>query len=94
MKCFSLAMLLAIIQAVAPVPRKTSDSVGDTSTGVQNHAKTNQTSANRQQAPINANPALNHNGASNEHGEENGDHPINVGKLPTVSVKPDWGMAL
>jgi hypothetical protein len=92
-----LAVLLTIIQAPSPVPRKTADST----TGARQHVK-NQPTHNKPPAPASS-PAINADAPGSDKTQDDGiraentEQPIRVTELPPVSVRPakrdwaDWG---
>src|ERR1019366_8210877 len=97
MKILALAMLLAIMQAAPPVPRKAADSPTSASKKVQNDTSHEQNNASQFEA-TNANTpkATDHQNAINGQRHEDADRPIAIRELPTVTVNSrrdwaDWG---
>lgn len=92
-----LAVLLSVAQTTPPVPRQTADSPAYARQNSQTNAKNTQTPTTVAMPTIPPNQTVRDQSDSSKHGDENTDHPIIIGKLPTVTVSAprrdwaDWG---
>jgi hypothetical protein len=90
MKCIALAVLLAIMQAHSPVPRKAADSHTSGRQSVKKDAQDHK-SQPAEPKPVQeppASPISQQEGHSI--GSDNADKPVRVSELPPVSVERDW----
>jgi hypothetical protein len=89
MKLLALAVLWAVMQATPPVPRQTINPSTGTGQAVQNHPKSNKKPA-EPPSPIvqtvSTQPNQNSNASNSPKKDEK---PIEIGKLPAVSVSRD-----
>jgi hypothetical protein len=93
MQWFLLAVLLAVSQALPPVPGKAANDSTGTGSHVQSQSKPEKTPPAPSPPLINAKEAPKHDASGNGQGNENADHSISVSKLPPVTVvarKRDW----
>jgi hypothetical protein len=93
MKYAMLSMLLALMQALPPVPRQAATSSAGTSGHIQSQTNANKTPPAQSPPSVNANAAPSHDVNRSEQGTDNSQHSISVSKLPTVTVsspKRDW----
>jgi hypothetical protein len=90
MKYLALAMLLAVMQTSAPVPRKAADPSNRASQNVKNDSSKNQPPA--QQTPTVVQPISPKPDQNGGHGPaaEDAQKPVVVRELPPVSVTKDW----
>jgi hypothetical protein len=90
MKLLALAVLLSIMQASPPVPRKATDADASKSQPVQSDASADKKPSNKT-PPIAqaAHPPPNQN-TNPDNGANDAEKNIRVRELPPVSVTPDW----
>jgi hypothetical protein len=90
MKYLALAVLLAVVQTPAPVPRKASHNSAPGSHNVKNHADANKAPATQPQPsaqPVSPSPGQNNRQSV---ATENDQKAISIAHLPPVSVIPGW----
>jgi hypothetical protein len=90
-----LAVLLSIMQAGPPSPREAANNAARTSQNVQKDAKNDQDHPTAAVSPTTTNPNTStpNKTDSDKQRSEDANHPIIIGKLPTVTVaapKRDW----
>ncbi|MGA1999244.1 MAG: hypothetical protein ABSG52_04575 [Terriglobales bacterium] len=97
MKLLVVAVLLAVMQAPPPAPRKAADNAASAGSKVQQETKAKKEPSAQPQSSINAQQAPDHDAAGNRQGNEGAQHSIIVRELPPVTVNPhkrdlaDWG---
>ena len=90
MKYLALAVLLAVIQTSAPVPKKAADPSNRAPQNVKNDSTDNQAPPQQPQTvvqPITAKPDQN---SGHSPAAENTQKPVVIRELPPVSVTKDW----
>src|SRR5258708_20622454 len=90
MKIVALAVLLAVIQAIPPVPRKTADPGNRTSQNVKGDSSGNQGPSQQSSAIVQSISTQPNQDTSHSSATENARKPIIVPELPPVSVTKDW----
>jgi len=97
MKLIALTVLLSIMQAAPPVPRKTADNPAQATTNVKRKSASDRDNSAPVPSPAKADgngPAKTNSG---EQHPENTEHSVSVSKLPPVTLNPskrdvaDWG---
>ena len=83
-------MLLTIVQAPPPVPRKAADDTARARADIQKNGDYNQTNPSATPTSLKADGNGPAGGQSEEQHYDNAQHAIQISKLPPVSVKRDW----
>ena len=97
MKILALAVLMAVVQAPLPVPRKATDNPAGTAADIQSKGENNQANS----APSPSTLKASGNGPAKTDGGEqhpnDAEHTVGISKLPPVTLNPakrdaaDWG---
>jgi len=90
MKIIALAVLLAIMQASSPVPRKTADPSNGAPQNIKKHPDSNKTPAQQTPPVVQSVSAPPNQDTSHSPAAENTQKPVIVRELPPVSVTKDW----
>ena len=86
----TLAVLLAIVQAPPPVPRKTTNPSAASGRDIKNNS-TNEQAPTASSFPVqNATGSPKKEDSGQRPGQTNASEPIRISELPTVSVSADW----
>jgi hypothetical protein len=97
MQYIVLAVILAVMQALPPIPRQASDSPAGASKKVQNQPKSEQTDPKHSPASVNADQTQSHDPHTGKQTGEDTPNSIKVSELPPVTVAgrgrdwADWG---
>jgi hypothetical protein len=86
MKIFALAVLLTVVQASPPVPRKAADTPADTSQDVRQKSASEDQSARQSAAPAETKSAPDHKESTSGQSEQNAENSVTVTKLPPVTI--------
>jgi hypothetical protein len=93
MKVFALAVLLAVMQASPPVPRKATDSSTGASQTIQSNASSDKTPSTKPKSAIKSQSTQNNEQSTDGQRTENAQQSVRITELPTVRVAPnkkDW----
>jgi len=93
MKPLVLAVILAIAQASAPVPRKAPDGTASTSKGVQTNTSNDQTKTAKTEPAVKSQPTQDGEQGADRRARDNAEQSVRVAKLPAVSIdgpRRDW----
>jgi hypothetical protein len=97
MKYLVLSVLVVIVQASSPAPRKTTDNPVGTAANIQSKSDNNQANPTPSPAPRKTDSNGPTKGDSGEQHPEDAQHTIGISKIPTVTLNPitrdwvDWG---
>jgi hypothetical protein len=92
-----LAVVLSVVQTSPPIPRQTTNSAAPRSQNRQENAKSAQAPTTAPVPAIAEKKSIGDQTNGGKQGNEDTDHPITIGKLPTVTVNTprrdwaDWG---
>jgi hypothetical protein len=89
-KLFVLTMLLAVMQAAPPVPRKTADNPTKTSSYVKNHSGSDQKPSAQPRPLVQPNESPASKRDTNQQGRKDAEQTVGISKLPPVSVTRNW----
>lgn len=103
MKLIALAVLLAIMQSVPPVPRQPTDDSASAGSKIQSQAKSEKAPAQKSAPSVNAgqpstlaaseDQTQRHDSAGSGQRNDNTEHSVNISKPPAVTIatpKRDW----
>ncbi len=93
MKIIALAVLLAVVQANLPTPRKAPDNTTQAPAQVKSKGDTSQAKPLPAQLPVETDSNRPAKGDSTEQHSENTQHTVGISKLPPVTATPtkrDW----
>ncbi len=95
MKLLALAVLLAVIQAAPPIPRKAPDNTAEASQKVKADSQDNQKQTSSSPALLKTDSNRPPERNNNQQRSDNAEHTVGISKLPPVSVTrdlADWGV--
>jgi hypothetical protein len=91
MKYLTFAVLLAVMQASPPVPRKAADNRTSTGHGIEQNASANKQPAANSPSPVKAVTSdPQEKGAASEKAKDNEVNTVSVREFPAVSIHRDW----
>jgi hypothetical protein len=91
MKLLALTMLLTILQASPPVPRKTANNAAQARANINANSQNEQTPTRDSVTAVKTEANRPTQGNGDQKSDNNAEHTVGVSKLPPVSITKDWG---